>query len=191
MSTRGFIGFVVDGTEKIAYNHSDSYPEGLGRLVLDWLRTAQLDDVRRLAAALRVVGPKSTPTADDIERLRPYANPGVATGSLDDWYVLLHATQGNPAAILDAGVIEDASSFPADSLYAEWGYLVDLDTGVFEVYRGFQETPHRNGRFADRPTRIPPTGYQPCALVASWKLDALPTDEAFEATLGALDGADL
>ena len=37
MSTRGFIGFVIDGTEKIAYNHYDSYPSALGLNVLHWL----------------------------------------------------------------------------------------------------------------------------------------------------------
>lgn len=38
MGTRGFVGFVIDGQEKIGYNHFDSYPDGLGVDVLSWLR---------------------------------------------------------------------------------------------------------------------------------------------------------
>lgn len=184
MGTRGFVGFVVDGTEKIAYNHSDSYPGGLGLDVLGWLQKAHLGGAHRLAAELRVVDPDSKPTAEDIEKLRPYANLNVGTQQADDWYVLLHGTQGNPAAMLDAGVIEDAKNFPADSLFAEWGYVVDFDAKVFEVYRGFQHAQHAMGRFANQRGEGQADGYWPVALVGSWALDALPTAEAFLAHFG-------
>lgn len=185
MSTRGFVGFVVDGIEKIAYNHSDSYPDGLGLDTLRWLSKAHIGGARRLAAALRVVEPDSKPTAEDIERLKGYANTRVGTQEIDDWYVLLRETQGNPAAMLDAGVIEDASGFPADSLFAEWGYVVDFDAKTFEVYEGFQKQQHDKGRFAGRSDADDSrrNGYWPVALVASWPLDALPTDEDFMATV--------
>jgi hypothetical protein len=185
MSTRGFIGFVVDGTEKITYNHFDSYPSGLGTTVLDWLRKEHRGHVQRKAGELRVVAADSTPTAEDIERLRGYANLNVGEQTVESWYVLLRETQGNPAAILDAGVLIDGSSFPLDSVFAEYGYLVDLDSNTFEAYRGFQKEEHDKGRFADREPFVPewrkdqPVEYWPCALVASWPLDALPTDDEF------------
>lgn len=191
MGTGGFVGFVVDGTEKIAYNHFDSYPSGLGTDVLSWLRKAHLGGARRLAGELRVVDPGSAPTAEDIEKLKGYANLNVGRQTVEDWYALLPETQGNPAAMLDAGVIEDAGSFPLDSLFAEYGYLIDFDAGVFEVYRGFQKEPHSKGRFADREPFVPehragrPVEYWPCALVASWPLDDLPSDEEF---CKAIDG---
>jgi len=37
MSTRGFIGFVVDGVEKIFTRGSDAYPREAGADVLRWL----------------------------------------------------------------------------------------------------------------------------------------------------------
>jgi len=181
MGTRGFVGFVVDGNEKIAYNHFDSYPGGLGTDVLGWLRKTHLGGARRLAGELRVVGENDEPTEEDVERLAGYTNRNVGGPSeRPTWYQLLRETQGNPAAMLDAGVIEDASNFPADSLFAEWGYVVDFDAQTFEAYKGFQRSPHTGGRFATRKGR---EGYYPVQLVVSWPLDDLPDDEAFLAAL--------
>jgi hypothetical protein len=143
--------------------------------------------IRRKAAELRVVDPNSTPSAEDIERLAPYANTRVSGQRIDEWYVLLRGKQGNLAAMLDAGVIEDASGFPLDSLFAEWGYVVDLDAQTFEAYEGFQKAAHDKGRFADRESTDGDRGYHPCALAASWPLSALPADKDF---LSALEGED-
>jgi len=188
MSTRGFIGFVIDGTEKIAYNHYDSYPSALGLNVLHWLHVepqAEPDIIREQARALRVVAVDSEPTDEDIERLQPFYNPHVGGHSdRPTWYQLLRETQGNPGLMLKAGVIEDAGRFPFDSLFAEWGYVVDFDSGVFEVYRGFQEIPHEQGRFAGREDdEVWKNGYYAVALIASWPLTELPTDEAFIADI--------
>lgn len=197
MGTRGFIGFVINGQEKITYNHWDSYPAGLGADVLSFLHNSDLDVVRQQAADLRVVGPDSNPTEEDVERLKGYADTGVSTGKLQEWYVLLRQTQGNPALILEAGVIEDASEFPLDSLFAEWGYIIDFDANVFEVYKGFQHGPHDKGRFASRTfsdderelSRNHSTGdrYYPCALVGSFPLDLLPEARLFLATVDPND----
>lgn len=182
MSTRGFVGFVAEGKTAIAYNHSDSYPAWLGAQMYEWLRTADLADAKAKAAALRVVAPDSDPTGEDVEALRKYYNPNVGGDSEHPtWYQLLRETQGDPAAMLDAGVIEDASKFPADSLWAEWGYVADFDAGRFEVYRGFQHSAHSEGRFAQMERTD--NDYYPVRLIASWPLDALPTAAEFDAAL--------
>jgi hypothetical protein len=198
MGTRGAIAFVIDGIEKIAYNHFDSYPSGLGLDVLSFLRSRQDELInnktggtRDLARKLRVVDPNSKPTAEDIERLAPVTNTNVGAQSVEDWYCLLRETQGDPAAMLAAGVIEDASDFPTDSLFCEWAYVIDLDHNVLEVYEGFQTKPHSAGRFADR--RAPRDGttsdkYHPVKLVASWPFDALPSEDALLALEKSEDG---
>ena len=183
MSTRGFVSFVIDGDEKTAYNHSDSYPAGLGVAVLSWLRVAMEDEprLRAQAQALRVVDPNTDPAGDDIEKLSGYLNPYVdGRRERPSWYQLLRHTQGNPKNMLAAGAIEDASAFPCDSLFAEYGYVVDLDANVFEAYKGFQKKPHDRGRFAGRPGQ---DEYFPVALVASWPLPSLPSDEEFLAAV--------
>jgi len=181
MGTRGFIGIVVDGTEKIGYNHFDSYPSGLGVAVLRF--AASVDTTTGdLARNLRVVTDDDMPTAEDVERLAPYANTNVGgRAATPDWYQLLRETQGDMAAILQAGVIQDAHDFPCDSLFAEWGYLIDIDAQTFEAYQGFQHEPHDKGRFADRGGVK--DGYYPCALRASWPLAVLPSEKEFLAAM--------
>lgn len=187
MGTRGFIGFVADGTEKIGYNHFDSYPEGLGVEVLGWLRNALTTHPEVLVEqiqSLRVIDGDAEPTDAEIEQFKGTYDPNVGGRSdRPTWYQLLRGTQGDPAAIVRAGAIEDASNFPADSLFAEWGYVIDVDARTFEVYRGFQTEVHSKGRFAQRP--VAKTGYQPVALAESWTLDALPTDDAFFSALNS------
>ena len=180
MGTRGFIGFVVDKAEKITYNHFDSYPEGLGADVLKWARGG--DPLNRLADGVRKlekVDEDAKPTPEQRARYALFTDSGVSEG--DDWYAVLRNTQGDPAKILEAGVYADAGEFPQNSLYCEWGYLVDLDTRTFEVYRGFQTEPHDKGRFAHRGGTT--AGYFEVALIASWSLDALPEEDAFLAEL--------
>ena len=46
MSTRGAVGFRCGGVDKIAYNHWDSYPSGLGQPVLDYLKDKSLNELK-------------------------------------------------------------------------------------------------------------------------------------------------
>jgi hypothetical protein len=184
MGTRGFVSFAVDDELKTTYNHCDSYPSGLGIDMLVWLRTVDAKVAAERARALRVVTADTLPTDEDVTRLARYCNRAV--GEQTDtitWYQLLRETQGSPAAMLDAGVIQDAGEFPADSLWAEWGYVVDFDEGVFEVYEGFQHDDHTDGRFAAMPREN--ENYAPVRLVASWPLSELPDNDAFLAVESA------
>lgn len=187
MSTRGFISFAIDGETKTAYNHCDSYPSGLGCDVLSWLRDADLDAARELARTLRVVDEDTEPTDEDVARLQPFYDPNVGGRSeRPTWYQLLRRTQGSPGAMLEAGVIEDSSTFPADSLFAEYGYVVDFDGQTLEAYEGFQTAAHADGRFAHMDGH---DEYFPVRLVASWPLSKLPSDEEFCAQIAAAESA--
>lgn len=188
MSTSGFVGFVVDGIEKIGYVHFDAYPSGVGVDVVKWLSAVEdFGPFADQARALIVIDGQTPPTPEDVERLRPWTNLNVGERSTEDWYCLLRETQGRPDQMLASGYIEDAGGFPADSLFCEWGYLVDLDDRRLEVFQGFQDQSHTKGRFAERTdlrdTSATGTSYHPVALVASWSLDDLPTVEDFVAAV--------
>lgn len=181
MSTRGFLGFVADQRETITYVHFDAYPSGLGADVLKWARTiTDWDAVRQQAAALVHIDSSVMPTDEQRAALSAYMQPGVG-GPKDqpgeEWYRLLYGTFGNPEATLTAGYAPHAPDWPGDSVWCEWGYLIDLDEKKFEVYQGFQTRPHK-GRFADRPANER-SGYYPVKLLTSWPLDDLPDDDEF------------
>lgn len=217
MGTRGAFGVIIGEQEKISYNHFDSYPDGKGVEVLGWLRNVIADDnldvVRKLAEEATVVDDDRRPTKEDKQRLARYQDLGVASQSDDDWYVLLRHTQGDLQLMLESGYIYDGSTFPLDSLFCEWGYIVDLDTEVLEVYKGFQKTLPTKGRWAGRPTkeedaenyglhleyckeqgrepwRPKVSEYKAVELVASFPFDALPSDDEFITSLRTKDEDD-
>lgn len=186
MGTRGFVGFAVGGELKIAYNHWDSYPSGLGLDVLRWLRgelTAEKDGIvgawRTQIEALTTV-PDRGPTDEERTRLIEFRDDNVG-GPLndprDEWYKLLRHTQGKPGAILKSGFYEDAGDFARNSLFCEYGYLVDLDNERLETYEGFQTGPVTSGRWAG----LGPDedGYYPVRLRMRSAFDALPADREF------------
>lgn len=183
MGSRGFVGFVVDGREAIAYNHASSYPSYTGLNVLAWLDHANLDIAAKVARGVRIVTRDTLPTDEDIERLMPYLDRHVGGASeRPTWYQLLRGTQGSVGDMIAAGVVEDASQFPRqEGVSCEWGYLVDFDTKRLEVYRGRQKQPHDQGRFAS--AGRDEDGFYPCRLVASWPLSERPDEETFLAVL--------
>jgi hypothetical protein len=185
MGTRGAFGFHVNGVDKVGYNQFDSYPSGKGVEVLAFLRKTLESPsveagVKVLAVDLKVVSGKKPPTLTQQNALQKWSNKGVSTGALEEWYVLLRETHGDLAKTLACGYIEDHLSFLTDSLFCEWGYIVNLDACTLEVYSGFQKEPNK-GRFAA--TKPNSGGYYPVGLVAEFPFDALPSDEEFVKTL--------
>ena len=149
MGTRGLMGFVVDGEVKGAYNHFDSYPRGLGVQVGAFAATLVGERFGEYADAvrgLRLIDEDTEPSESERKNFARFADEGVSTGK--DWYSLLRECQGDPEKTLDSGVLLDGLSFAHDSLFCEWGYLLNFDTGMIEVYRGFQRDPAAvKGRF--------------------------------------------
>lgn len=190
MGTRGILGFVIDGQVKATYNHFDSYPSYLGVKVLDYVkgikdRAALAEQIK----ALKVVDQMDKPDADTLAQLvrDGFADTGVSTGT--DWYAALRNTQGDVDAIVRSGYLTDSGEFWKDSLFCEWGYLINLDEGTLEVYKGFQTAYHRAGRFAQRKPanwKPPYKGaefYYPIALVGTFPFDTDVSHEEFISTL--------
>lgn len=149
MGTRGAIGIRRDGEDKVYYNHWDSYPSGLG---VDMLRTIACftDDELSDHFDLMVNVKDTVPTPEQIEFMAPYTDLGVSNQSTEDWYCLTRGVQGDLTAIIRMCVpfYEDSSDFLADSLFCEWAYIINLDEGVLEIYKGFNTNPDAPGRYA-------------------------------------------
>ena len=90
---------------------------------------------------------------------------GVAAKSGDEWYSALRHLQGDLRAYLTLGVAPTVEmDWAKNSLFCEWGYLVNFDERTLEVYRGFQTRKHSNGRFADFDDE-PPIPARPASLL--------------------------
>ena len=143
MGTRGAFGVVIGEQEKIGYNQYDSYPGGYGLENLQWLRGADLEWARQFAEGAKVVSNETAkPTAAEQADLQQYADTHVSEQSLEDWYCLTHKTHGNIGAMLECGYIDDSHTFPLDSLFCEWAYIVDFD--LLSVFEG--QCGRRQGR---------------------------------------------
>lgn len=182
MGTRGTYGFRIGGKDVATYNHSDSYPSGLGRAVLEALAGRTVEQLRTVAQGIEVVNEGDKPTDAQIAicRARGFVNTNVSSRSVEDWYCLLRDAQGEIGWLLDGKVpfMTDGAAFLSDSLFCEWAYLINLDDGVLEVYHGFNQDPAAPGRYAkleDNESRR--MGYYGAAL-----LRTIPLTDAFAMT---------
>lgn len=182
MGTRGLWGFHLDGQLSVTYNHFDSYPDGLGVQLADFLQGQDLDGLKGVVRTLTLVNEDEKPTPAQVKDLTQYGvthlgGVQVASGTLEDWYNLLRDTQGNPVATLASGYMIDSRTFGYDSLFCEWGYVIDFDGDAFTIYEGFQHHGTSRGFWADGDVGEPFPGagnsYGPIAPVASFALGEL------------------
>lgn len=153
MST-GFLAFTTLGKRAVSAIREDAEPEGVGLKILAWMRTADLVYLTDAVDRLKVVNWRTPPTYRERKLLAPWTNRYVGTSSPEDaWLRLLHGTEGQPAEILEAGYVEDASRCVSD-----YGYAVDVARGEFQVYRRL---------------------YNPMCRIASWSFSELPSDAGF------------
>lgn len=173
MSTRGSFGTMSNGTLKLTYNHSDSYPEGLGvdlaKQLVKLMEKHDQTSLKTLADLITLVDDESKPNEEQIKKLSKWTDLNVGDQSNKDWYCVLRDTQGKLDVILEeVGFMNEGNDFPKDSLFCEWAYVANFDDMTLEVYKGFQTFKHNKGRFADP---FCTTEYKPVKLVKTFKLD--------------------
>lgn len=149
MGTRGAYGFRIKGVEKIGYNHFDSYPDYLGRHVLEYIAKTPLPTMKETASQIDLVNEESKPPPVLIQAYEKYADIGVSEHRLDDWYCLLHKAQGHLFPYNDGlRHMIDSHTFLYDSLFCEWAYIINLDNERLETYQGFNQDPKAPGRYS-------------------------------------------
>jgi len=139
MGTRGAIGWILDGEVKAIYNHFDSYPDVLGRKMLDAFNAMQGDLGGWKAKAKALTFVEGEPTPDDIERLTAMGITPQTVSTGRDWYAWLRNPQGDLLEILNMGLAEDGTDFLGDSLFCEYAYLVDFDSNELVCLKGFNK----------------------------------------------------
>lgn len=193
MSTRGIIGYLVDDQLVTTYNHFDSYPSGLGndvlRFVRDFVKDGNVDLWKSLAQKITVHSDEEVGEERNVaQRILDEENSKRTSEGKNllelkmvlhqtQWYEVLDHLQGRPADQLVTGHLVDAEGFGRNSLFCEWGYVINFDTSTIEVYEGFQKQKGL-GRFT-QDIEVPWNSYWPISLIAEISFDNLPEDMSF------------
>jgi hypothetical protein len=195
MGTRHLIAAQVDGQYKIAqYGQWDGYPSGQGLTALAFCRTI-VDQAARQAFAEKLRATAFV-TDEDIEAINAELK-ATYTGSFKhpmrgEGGKYQQFSRDRGATILrivadaEPGIkLQNSIGFAGDSLFCEFAYVVDLDKGTFEVFKGFNHNELGAGeRFAVPGLELEKTeGYHPIAHLKTYQLDALPDDDTFLAEL--------
>lgn len=179
MGTRGTYGIRHKGRDYIAYNHFDSYPSELGRIMVETvgkLQAVGLDEARKRVELMRVIDKKTKPTRTDVARLAKWTDLSVSNQSPSDWYCLTRGMQGDIMASLESGYWpNDSSGFMRDSLFCEWAYIINLDDEVLEVYKGFNQNIAAPGRYTG--TLNKDHGYCGVALVGKFPMASVTAED--------------
>lgn len=177
MSTRGLIGFRCNDTDKLIYNHADSHPDTLGLKVLRELRGVEnwnvvLDRIESLVPIpeQRRLDEHSSMAEAEIRRAFPELEN---KGKPQNFYDLFSPLQGTMQPYLDGKLMfmPDASDFIQNSLFCEWGYIANLDSEKFEIWKGQQTKPDPENRYGTEHDRM---GYYPCQMIKEYDLHNLP-----------------
>lgn len=175
MGTRGSVGVIYQEQEKLGYNQFDSYPDGLGTNMLNFVskinREDGWDEFKKSVAQLRNIEETEITDNQIIEKYKKYSNLSVSEQKLSDPYCLFREIQGSDW--LDEVYNGNLQDFPFNnrfiksSLFCDYAYIINLDTMKFEFYSGFQKIPQKGNKFGDTPNE---DGYYPCRLVGVFNL---------------------
>lgn len=170
MGTRGLYGFRKNGEDKLTYNHWDSYPDWLGKNVVEFCKETSIEEMNKIFDSIVLVDECDKPTNVQIDECIEYYNDRVSTQNVEDWYCLLREAQGN-LNVYKHGLkyMMEYSGFIKNSLMCEYAYIINLDDDVLEFYVGFQKNPDPHNRYGTKSDGR----YYPCKMVAFYPLDSM------------------
>ncbi len=172
MSTRGVIGFRLQGQDWLAHNHSDSYPTSLGWRVIQDVLSLDLHAARDFVSKLVPVESDALP---DEAQLRELWEQLALTDDLSEelrqstedrrtFDTLIPELRGGLSAHVERGLRfwDNYETFALD-MSCQWGYVLNLDDESLEVYTGnwtarldrFRPKLAPKGRYAKHTEREP------------------------------------
>ena len=192
MGTRGITIVILGGEPVVAqYGQWDHYPSGNGIVTLEFLQKGILDKLREKLKVCHFITPEEQKGIDAFVKSIGSDN-GWMTGEQAELYhkEYPYLTRDHGSHILEliaestdeSIMLHDQRDFVYDSLFCEYGYVIDLDKNTFEVYEGFNTKPmKKTDRFYKRKKKG--CEYSSIVLKKSYDLNNLPTNEEFLADL--------
>jgi len=188
MGTRGITIVILGGEPVVAqYGQWDHYISGNGIVTLEFLQKGILEKFKEKLKCCHFINDDEQKGIDEFL---------VSIGTKNGWMTseqakLYHKeypylTRDHGSNILnviaestdESIMLHDRREFVYDSLFCEYGYVIDLDKNTFEVYKGFNTKPmKKTDRFYKRKKKG--IEYSAIVLLKSYDLDKLPTNEEF------------
>ena len=179
MGTRYLTAVYLDGEYRVAqFGARDGYPRIGGAEVLRFARTI-VESAAREAFQEKVrqcrwitaeeLGAIDESKSDDWEKVHPELADSAGAG-------ILEMIQNSESGL----ALGDDLEFAADSLFCEWAWVLDLDKGTFECYKGSNaEIPlTEQDRFFFLRDKEE-DGYYGVRLLKAWELEHLPSEKTF------------
>ena len=207
MGTRNLTCVYIDGQYKIGqYGQWDGYPEGQGRTALQFLHKYNPNKKRNWAKFVKKLRALDL-DQKKIEEIcqKTYKELGADDSGFVNMDIACAFKRKFPQVDRDMGanilqyvvdsddglMVHNDPSFALDSLFCEWAYVVDVDKGTFEVYKGFNNTPLTEAdrfKFLETEASLKESNqyrrpgekwYYAIKLCKEYKLTELPTHKQF------------
>lgn len=185
MGTRHSIMIFHDGKYKMGqYGQWDGYPKGAGTGVLEFLREMDKDKfLKNLSKTKKLSKAKAKEINVKLESGKADLKKDYPSLSRDTSSKILGMIQDMPDDLKEPMYLNIDETFPYDSLFCEWTYVIDFDKNAFEVYQGFNKVPTPDdSRFPSskkEKTNDSGADYEPSVMVCAWALNNLPSNEDF------------
>lgn len=191
MGTRHLIAVQLNEEYKVAqYGQWDGYPEGQGLDVLDFLSSWLLPFFEEKLHRVRFLDEEVM----DKEFVVSYnKNAPIWSSDQDNrthsqrrWFenyisrdlgsdILRNIATSDDKEIL----LKNSIDFAGNSLFCEWGYVIDFDSRTFEIYEGYNKSPLSDSDRFFNIERDRNSCYHQIALVKKYDLLNLPTKGMF------------
>lgn len=143
MGTRGAYGFIKNKEMKVSYNHFDSYLEGLGNNMVDFVKNTSKEQLNKIYDEIILVKENEKPNKKQNEEITKFLEKYSLENCIKeenfgnkqrDWYYLLRNCQGEPNLFKEGlRYMTDDKEFLEDNLFCEYAYLIDLDNDKFII----------------------------------------------------------
>lgn len=167
MQTRGVLGFRFAGIDKITYVNDGAAPGQLGEQLCAWFKVmlSWKNFKKEVYRMRRLDDMHST----DNYKLDTCISLNIDVPANPSWYNILRVTQGNPDLIVKARYYLNYKPFFLTSRLCAYGYIVNLDTEKFEVYKNIGLTKHDLGRYSLKKHPSP-------AMIGRFDLNSVPSN---------------
>ena len=120
MSTRGLCGFRKNGQDKLAYNHCDSYPEGLGNDIVGLCRQTSIEQFNKAFDAIVLIPYGTEATSEQVKEVgSTWSTFDLSSGKSTDWCYLLDKAEGKLESYTEGGLtfMVDSADFIKSSFF--------------------------------------------------------------------------